>query len=194
MSRYVDSLPRGLAAYPDYLMKASAFREFLVEMPSFSSEAVSTLPDALRELCIRPPLVTDWLPEVVAYATFLGLADIFGLSDEEFIAKKLAGNRRLLSSPAYRALFLFLSPETMLRQVERRWEKFHRGLRLTVVELERRSASLRLDYPHNLVPSLQARSYAMAVQAALEAVGAKAIRVHVEATSSSSASYAVAWR
>jgi hypothetical protein len=194
MDEYLAALPRGINSYPDYVMKAATYREFLAEIPEGGIAELGALPPTLRELVERPLPVSDWLPEVHANALFMAIADAFFPSDDAFAARKLETNRRMLRSPLYRVLFLLATPETMLRNVTSRWVKFHKGILLRVPSIAERSAKLRVDFPPNLVPHLQARAYVAAVQAALEAAGAKEVESSISSWSSTFINVDAAWK
>jgi hypothetical protein len=193
MEDYLARLPRGLESYPDYLQKASAYREFLTEIPPGGLAALSALPRVLLDLVERPRPVTSWVPEVHCFALFLAIADRFLTDDTIYLARKLAANRRLLGSPLYRLLFVFVSPETLLRGLPSRWAKFHQGLVVKVVEVGAGRGKVRLEYPHHLLPDLQVQVYAKVLQAAIEAAGGKQVSFEVSSKSTSDAVYSGTW-
>jgi hypothetical protein len=194
MNEYLASLPRGLDSYPEYVVKAAALREFLPEVSEAELVALG-LPTPLVEIVRTPPPVTHWLPEVHAVAISLAIADGFFASEEAYLSKKLQANRRLLSGPLYRFLFLFVSPREMLtKHFVDRWEKFHRGLLVKSSEVTDGTAKVQLRFPHHLVPRLQADTYGVVLQAAVEAAGGKQAAARIEAFGSTFADYDVRWR
>jgi hypothetical protein len=194
MEEYLAKLPRGLDSYPDYQQKAVGYREFLAEVPANEMSALRVLPGPLLDLVERLVPVSNWIPEVHSCALFLAIADLYLESEELYLARKLELNRRILRSPLYRVLFLFVTPQGLLgRDLPARWNKFHRGLLLRAVEVGAISAKLRMEFPHHLVPVLQIRAYAGAVQAAVEASGGRGVFVEIASSSSTHAVFEASW-
>jgi hypothetical protein len=197
MNAYLARLPRGLDSYPDYVQKASMYREFLTEVSEADRSLLPTfsgLPAVLAQLVREPVPVTSWVPEVHAYALGMAMADLFFASDDAFLDRKLQANRRILSGPLYRLLFLLISPARLLRNVVSRWEKFHRGLPLRVLDLQSNEGTVRLEFPHYMVPDLQVRTYALVLQAAVEAAGGKEASFGVESSGPTFAQYCGTWK
>jgi hypothetical protein len=193
MNAYLDSLPRGLNSYPEYVMKAATYREFLAEIPEGGAAALRALPPTLLDLVERPLPVSTWLPEVHGNALSIAIGESFFASDDEFVARKLEANRRMLRGPLYRGLFFLLTPATMFKGFTARWEKFHKGIQLKALSVEKGNAKLRLESPHNLIPLLQARAYAAALQAALESAHAENVEVALSSWSSTSVNFDATW-
>jgi hypothetical protein len=165
VQRYLDGLPRGLDSHPAFLQKASVFRQFL-ELGSGVN--LGALPAPLADLARDPPPVTDWVSEVHATATYLGLADLQGWDDDALVARALQLNQRLLSSPLYRVLMLVVSAPMLIRGAADRWATMHKGIRLAVTLETPTSAKGAIEYAPRLLPSVVARCYVTGIQAAFD--------------------------
>ena len=176
VARYLDSLPAGIRSYPDCLVKAAVLRNEADPKP-LGPEV--PLPPEVRALVDHPPPVTVWVPEVHYTVSVLATREVHfpGADTGAFAAWMHERNVRLLRTPLYRALFFVLSPERLLAGVAQRWSMFRRGTELRLASSGEGRAELVLRTPPHLYPPIQAVAAAAAFAAALEAVGARRVRV-----------------
>ena len=191
MLHYLAGLPKGLGSYPTCLQKASVFRQFIKLAPSTWK---SNLPAPLGNLVRNPPPLTAWIPEVHATAVYLGIVDVRGWEDKDFINRSLAMNRELLQSPLYRILMSVVSPSRLVRGGASRWITMHQGIELTGGMEGDTSALFKLTFPPRIMPMLLVQSYATAFQAALEAASARKVTVSIETSTDDSTVYRCDWR
>lgn len=191
VQQYLDELPSGLDSHPTFVPKASVFRQFL-ELAS--GVDLGKLPPALATLAREPPLVTAWITEVQATATYLAIADLQGWSDQQLLTRALTLNRTLLSGPLYRILMAVVSSSMLVRGAPGRWAAMHRGISLTTHLDSESRATMTLSFPKGLVPPLIARCYATAFQAAFEVSRIKNPSVAVEASDDEHAVYSCVWQ
>lgn len=130
VDRYLERLPRGLSSHPECQVKASVYRDALA---SHGLESViSELPRELRELVLEPPPVSSWVPEVYANSIMMAIRDVHFEPGTVGVTAYSEWTRQrnllLLTRPLYRALFLLLSPERLLKGLQRRWGAFRRAL------------------------------------------------------------------
>ncbi len=196
LAAYIDSLPFGIDSHAACMVKASVHRDALASRGL--DNVVDELPEALRALVLEPPPVTAWVPEVHAISIMTALrnrhfeAGPAGLDAyEEWTYER---NRRLLTKPLYRALFLVLSPERLLKGLGRRWAAFRRGTQLEVLESGGGRALLRLRYPTNLYDETALRGLAGAYRAAAEAAGAHESRIEMIERTARGARWEARWR
>ncbi len=192
MNAYLDSLPAGVGSYPDYVQKASVYRQSIKEMPS--DGLVGRVPEPVERLLVQPMPVTAWVPEVHATALYLAIADVHLPDEREFLARKLDANRKIFRSPLYRVLMMVVSPTVALRNSGAKWRTFHRGITLATRQLEPRRAEARMTFPPRLVPELLVRTYGLVFQATAEAAGGKDVDVQVRSSDDTHAAYEVTWR
>jgi uncharacterized protein (TIGR02265 family) len=192
MQAYLDALPDGVESYPQYVQKASVYRQFLQEMPS--RDLIGHLPPPVERLLTAPLPVSAWVPEVYATALYLAIADVHLPDEREFLAHKLEANRKILSSALYRILMMVVSPNVALRNTGARWRMFHRGIALATQELGPQRVEVRMTFPPHLVPPLLVRTYGLVFQATTETAGGKDVAVLVRSSDEGHADYEVTWR
>jgi hypothetical protein len=188
---YLAALPGGIDAHPECVAKGSLVRNLLEGQPA--GELARRLPGALRRLAAEPPMGIEWIPEVHLTALYLGLADVRGLRDEDFLLFARERNRSLFRSPAYRFLMEVVTPATLLKFAVQRWGNFHRGIALEVGGVSDDGVRVSLRFPEALLPPLMIRVYAQAFVAALELARARFPDVRVEAEDARSACFAAMW-
>ncbi len=176
MGVYLESLPQGLASYPEYQQKASIYRLYTEETAGLEVLAPA-LPDPLRALLDTPVVSSAWIPEVHATCLYLAIADLNGLSEEDLFEDWLLFNRRLLSHRLYRMLLRVASPQLTIRGAGYRWGAFHRGLLLKVSGDGAHRMKVEMDSPEHLVPRIIAAGYGAAFRVAAEMAGAKKVQV-----------------
>jgi hypothetical protein len=191
LERYLAALPGGIDAYPHCLAKASVARDAMQRTLPPSAE----LPAPLRTLIEQPPPVTAWIPEVHQNALMLAILDThFDETDfDGFFAWILDRNRRLFSSPLYRALFFVLSPQRLLGGFQRRWSTFRRGTTLAIERSDDRGARARLTSPPHLHTKTSARGLGIGFQAALERAGGSDVDVDIPFQSPTETIYEISW-
>lgn len=191
---YLERLPRGLASYPEAMVKASVIRSALEALPPMQPIATG---DASFDRWLKsPPPVNEWVPQVYHSAMLAAVYDTFFAEDggvpgyERWV---LARNRSLLKGPIYRTLFLVLRPGAFLLGVPKRWQAFRRGTTIEVQESGDRWCRVRLSYPAHLMERLTLVGLRMAMQAATEAAGAVDVLVKVDERSPSECFFEVSW-
>lgn len=168
---YWRELPQGFASHPDCVSKASIYRKMLEHRPVDRTRGA--LPSEVVELIERPAPMGAWVPTTLVNAIELAVADSCG-SDGGFVDVAHKMNRELLSSPMYQAMFLVLSPSTVLRVATSVWTRFHQGTTLRCT-FEAKSATVLLTFPQRLHPQLILLEKGTAYESAVEVAGAKNI-------------------
>jgi uncharacterized protein (TIGR02265 family) len=155
------------------------------------ASVLSELPEPVRELVENPPPVSTWVREVHANVVMISLRDVHFASGAAGLADYMEWTRQrnvlLLTRPLYRALFLLLSPERLLRGLERRWSAFRRGTQVHATRSEPGFVELSVRYPSHLYE-------ATALVAALEASGAQGVSVELLEFGEREARYRGSWR
>lgn len=192
ISKYLDTLPRGVASYPECMVKGSVLRNVLASRP-LGPEV--ELPPEIRRLVDNPPTVGEWIPEVHFNITTLSVREVhFNLRTvDDYLAWVYEQNYKLLGTPLYRVLFLLVSPDRLLNGIEKRWGAFRRGSEIKVINHAKNTAQLQLRYPACLYPSLSIQSMRVAFQAAMEHAGAKRARVEAATSSTTETVFTVRW-
>ena len=191
MEEYLADVPGGLAAYPDYLQKASIYRQIFSRR--LRAELAPQLPPALGKLLSEPLPVSAWLPEVHVNALMIVLYDVQGYTEPTWVANGQMIARRLFQGPLYRALMMVVSPSVIINRARSRWEAMHRGIELSARMLADGHATIRISYPRNLVPRVAALSYMSAFYGALEASGAREPICSLDMFGAEVATYDVTW-
>jgi Protein of unknown function (DUF2378) len=194
---YIASLPGGLSAHPQCLVKGSVVREFLATQ--FAAELRDSLPLVLRDYYEHRPVATSWVPEVHMHVFLHAAFDrIFaGPSrggEAAFLHWVLESNRALLNSPLYRVLFFVVSTERLFMGFDKRWSAFRRGSSLHVRAMAPKDVRLWLRYPPGLYTDLTAKVRCTAFRAAADCAGAIDAKVQIEERRADETEYSIRWR
>jgi len=193
MDAYLADLPRGLDAYPEFVQKASIYRQ--VFSRGLSDKLTPILPPPLAGLLTEPLPVSTWVPEVQVNALMIALFENMYRGDEaQFIEDGLETARKLFRSPLYRTMMMLISPAVIVSRASSRWDALHRGIQLCASMSSDAGASFRVDFPSRLVPRVVALTYTSAFHAALEAAGAKEVRCSLTSLTPEQATYQATWR
>jgi hypothetical protein len=194
MNAYIDALPAGLDSYPEFVQKASIYREFLVGV-EFDTVR-SMLPNRLRAMLEAPVPVTAWVTEVEASALFMALRDAAFADDQAYFEHVYRSSRRLMDSALYRLLFRLLGPRTVLRGAHSRWGLFHRGVEMSLAfpgGTETSEATITLRFPPHLFPRLMQESFGDTFRAAAELSGARAVAIRVASQDPEHVALIITW-
>ncbi|RZO47495.1 MAG: hypothetical protein EVA89_39215 [Sandaracinaceae bacterium] len=146
---YLARLPEGVDSYPQCMIKAAPLVDQLAMKP-LPDALLGELPERVVELVRNPPMVSAWIPEVVAMTYSISIRDCFfppGVGDVAYEAWAYERNRRMLSTRLYRALFLLVSPDRLFKQIGPRWSRMRRGSELEVLEHRAGFVRLQTRYP-----------------------------------------------
>ena len=194
VARYLESLPNGLASYPEAVVKGSVLSATFADA-GFTPEP-GTLPAELERYALDPPAIGAWVPETF-HSTLVGA--IFDHRFREqgglpaFEAWAHERNRRLMRSPLYRVLFWVVRPERVFIGVQKRWSAFHRGSVLEVVSEKTLQRTVRLFHPPHLFSEHALHTFAAAFRAAGEAAGLKEVRTRLKRDQADATVYVVDW-
>lgn len=190
---YLDRLPEGLASFPDCKAKASLLHGILASRSAAGLDR-SLAPEILQ-LLTAPPPVSSWVPEVHFNAAALAMYDhhFGGDNLQSFDAWVYQVNNDVFRKPLYRVLFLFVSPQRLLLSSARRWDHFHRGSTLTLVESSADTARLRLEFPPHLFSPEVIFGFGAAWRAAAETAGGHDVHSDLEHATDTVAEYVVRW-
>lgn len=193
MEDYLGSVLGGVNAYPEHVQKVAVFRQFIAERPT--DELKRQLPPELAMMFSGATNPSVWVSEVKANAVLLGMRDACYGSDEEFVNAALQANQRLFASPMYRLLMKVASPALMLKNSQRYWNVFHRGMNLVLSRYDEsgKSCVFTLVFPVSLLPELVARAYATAFASAIAAAGGKNVRSEIVGHDGFRSEFLVRW-
>lgn len=192
LASYIRELPNGLASHAAASTKASLYVHALADKPLLPF--VRDLPPEIADLVERPLLVSSWAPATHVQGVFLAIADAHELSDDAFQEWARRTQRALFTGILYRALSMIASPSALLKGAERRWDAFHRGSTLAVIDSGPGHVTARVDYPHNLYALTNLRGFAGGFAAAGELSRARGLAVRVAEKTACTATFDIRWK
>lgn len=188
---YLAALPRAEASHPECCVKASLIRNAIEAKPL---GAEIELPPGVRALVDAPPPVSVWVPEVHFNVVMHAIRDAhFGGRRDEFLSWVYTQNRQLLSTTLYRAIFLVLSPERLLVNMEKRWASLRCGTTLSHRRLAAKDLALEVRTPAHLYSTPVAEGMATAIRAAIDSAGAQRSSVEPRIVSPNEVQFRVQW-
>ena len=192
VASYLRGLPHGMASYPEAMVKASMYRDAIVDRPL--SDVVDKLPRAMADLVERPPLVSTWIPSVPVQALFLAIADHHRMTEEAFAAWTHRTQKSLLGGRLYRAIVALASPTMLLNGTRVRWASFHRGSEIEVSQTGPGEARLSVLFPRGLFAVTNLRGFSGGFQAIAELSNAKPVSVALVDAKPTRGDFLVRWR
>ncbi len=191
VAAYLDRLPGGLDAYPDYQAKASLHLGTLG--PKMADIDPAGLGPRLGDYLRAPRPVSAWVPETVNAALQLALADAcFPDQDSayfDYIEQRAA---EIYSGNLYSLLMRVVSPRMLAKGATRRWSAFRKGIDYRV-EIHDNGTRSTLHFPSHLYNELLLRSYGHVVQAAYRVGSAPRAQVKLVSFDDESATYESVW-
>jgi hypothetical protein len=191
LAEYLEGLPRGLDSYPEHTQKASVYRQACGRR--YASKLAPLLPATLARLLTEPAPISAWIPEVHGNALFVALYETSYGEEESFLRDGRETGRKLFNGPLYKMLMALASPALIVRRANAGWTALHRGIALDARLTGNQAASIRVTFPHNLVPRVGALTYASAFHAALEAAGGKRVACALTSLAAEHAQYDATW-
>jgi hypothetical protein len=192
IDEYLSALPNAEASHPECCVKASLIRNALADKPLGRDVP---LPPAVRALVDAPPPVSVWIPEVHFNVVMHGIRDWhFGGRRDDFVAWVYSQNRKLFSTTLYRAIFLVVSPERLLVNMEKRWGSLRCGSELTHHRFAANDLELCVRTPPNLYSTPVAEGMSSAIRAAIDSAGAEQSTVEHRIVSATDVRFRARWK
>lgn len=189
VSKYLESVPEGLASYPDVQVKGSVVRAVLTATPIELPRA--ELPAEVGALVDEPPLPSAWVPEV--HLNVLQLAYQERCSAGEWDAWVTASNRAIFEAPLYRVLFPVIGIERIVTGAAKRWSAFRRGTTVDVTLREAKRVELEIRFPEHLYDEALVHSMELAFCALGLVAGARDVVAQAVTVLPTSAQIILAW-
>jgi hypothetical protein len=190
VAEYLRGLPGGLAAYPDCKVRGGLVNSIL---QAFELDARG-LPDSLCQWIDSPPLQSEWMPQVAARAFLRVLFDQQLKTREAYLQWAYESQKKVLSGPLYRILFLGISPQRLVRVAASRYAHFHQGLTFTIEHQSSQQATAMLRYPTNLCTPFDHVSTLEGLRGGIELAGGKQVQTRVVDHTHNSARLQVDWK
>ncbi|MCR9162433.1 MAG: hypothetical protein ACE37F_19650 [Nannocystaceae bacterium] len=185
---YLDALPGGIAAYPEFVGKYSVVRAWLEGNDRAALRKV--VPREVHPLLEDGVPITRWVSEVHATCIYLAIRELFFPSDDAFVDDAFLRNVRLLEKPMYKILMRVVNPSRAAKGTAAVFSQMHRGLELSV-DPKPEAWIATLTHPPLLLPDLLARCYATALRAALEVKGYQDVTSRAVSTTPESTTFRV---
>jgi len=189
---YLETLPHGVASYPQVLSKASLLRSLLDSTKTPPERLCAVLPREVHEAVQEPPPVTAWLPSVHFRCIFRAVRDACFQSDESFLRFCRDAQRRMFEGPVYRVLMAALSPQAILKGSTARWGRFHQGIELTIAPSSG-AVQGTLRYPPHLLQEIDHLATLEGWRAAVELAGGKNVTSRVLLVTPTEARFVSSW-
>jgi hypothetical protein len=193
---YLDKLPTGVASYPGAQVKGAVVRNLVFGCDAATRIRPGDMPDEADSMLRDLPSAGEWVGTVHFVALLAGIYDACFKEKgrmEAFENWTLAHNRKLLSGPLYRVLFVVASPERVFVGAERRWETFYKQSNLRVGAVGPKAATLTLTYAPHIFPEYVLRGHGTGLRAAGEAAGLQKLRVDLSSETAGKTLYSLAW-
>jgi hypothetical protein len=187
---YLARLPDGIRSYPDAKIRGGLVQSIIM---AHTLEARGALPDVVCDWIDSPPVTSEWVPQVVARVLLRAYFDQVFRTREAYLRWAYEAQKKTLSGPLYRVLFLGISPERLARIAASRYAHFHAGLTMTVTRHAQGRAEAELTYPALLCDGFDHQATLEGLRAGLELAGAKNVSGSATSTGETSARIELVW-
>jgi hypothetical protein len=191
VAAYLARLPEGIRSYPDAKIRGGLIHSILTAYPLVARGA---LPDVVCDWVDSPPLTSEWVPQVVARVLLRAYFDEVFKTREAYLGWAYDAQKKTLSGPLYRVLFLGISPDRLVRMAASRYAHFHVGLTMQITQQGPGTAEAELTYPSLLCDAFDHQATTEGLRAGLELAGAKDVRGGAKSSSETNALIELAWR
>ena len=146
----------------------------------------------LIEYMDHPPPASLFLPSAAMFALNHALMDAFD-DLEAFMDYTVRSNRQTLVSPLYKALFLFVTPKSLVEHAGERWAKVHRGVELACKMTGKSEFFCTITYPAHLASPELVDVWGRVLAMTLDLSGAKNVELTVQRYTPTQAEYTGTW-
>ena len=192
VAHYLETLPDGVRSYPDAKIRGGLVNAVLKEVRF--SDTRGALPDAVCDWIEQPPLQSEWIPQVIARVLLRSLHDEHFKTREAYLNWAYESQRKVLSGPLYKILFLGVSPERLIKMSASRYAHFHVGLSMEILDRSGNTATARLHHPPLLCTPFDHAATLEGFRAGLELAGGREIVSGVADYDDRSALLEFSWR
>ncbi len=154
-SRYLATLPAGLASYPDCVLKATYARAAQASLPDgFTAQ---DFPFELQGVLYHSPSDGDHVPEVHMVALMHAMNDLVFDSEDEMIDWAERGMIRMLDESPFRGFVAMTPPDRFPRSAQWVWKTLREGSTIEVLEEAPGLVRGRIEYPEHMFDEFYTR-------------------------------------
>ena len=191
LARYADTLPQGLASFPECKAKGSICKHLLEKHPI---QDPAGLPDEILGFTSRMIPSAGWVSECACMGLHLAIGDAYSMSDPEYDRWLYQHNAGLLEGRfMFKAIMSLASPGVLMQGAAIRFNGFHEGTRLEIGARAPNSIDFTLAYPAGIYTEPCLAAFRAAFQVSLDMTKAKAVRCALERAEPAKASFKVTW-
>jgi hypothetical protein len=187
---YLARLPEGIRSYPDAKIRGGLVQSIIT---AHTLSARGALPDVVCDWIDSPPVTSEWVPQMMARVLLRAYFDAVFRTREAYLRWAYEAQKKTLSGPLYRVLFLGISPERLARMAASRYAHFHTGLTMTVTGHGPGRADAVLTYPPLLCDGFDHQATVEGLRAGLELAGATNVRGGATSSDDGSARVELRW-
>ena len=192
VAHYLETLPEGVHSYPDAKIRGGLVGSILQE--DRFSDARGALPDVVCDWIEQPPVQSEWIPQVVARVLLRALYDDHFKTREAYLKWAYESQRRVISGPLYKMLFLGVTPERLIKTSASRYGHFHQGLRMEILDRSPNAATGLLHHPPRLCTPFDHHATIEGFRVGLELAGGRDVVSNVAEYDDDSALLKFSWR
>ncbi|MGC4118094.1 MAG: hypothetical protein QM765_26795 [Myxococcales bacterium] len=193
LAQYVDSLPQGLASFPEAQAKGSICRVLLEKHPLKDPQG---LPDEVLAFVTKPIASAAWVSEAACMGLHLAIGDAYKMGAGEYDRWLYEHNASLLDgrfSFMFRAVMSLASPAVLLQGAGVKLGGFHKGTDLHIDSRGPTEVLFHLTFPAGLYTELCMAAFRAAFQVSLDMTKARDIRCSLVAMGKGRADFKVSW-
>lgn len=154
-SRYLATLPAGLASYPDCVLKATYVRAAQDSLPD--GITAQDFPFELQALLYHSPSDGDWISEVQMVALMHAMNDLVFDAEVDMLTWAEAGMVRMIEESPFRGFIAMTPPERFPRSLQWVWKNLREGSSAQVVHEEPGLVRGRFEYPAHMFDEFYTR-------------------------------------
>lgn len=191
LREYTQSLPDGLASYPECQTKTTVALNALADLDP--RELAEDAPEELAALILNPPPMGVWMPATHSDAIFHLVCDKYYPTDELMREWCYKRTKAAADNPFYAAILRVSGPRMFYAMSARTHGLFQRGTYIELLANTGKRVSFRMTFPPRLHNRFNLLSNVPLFRGAAELTGGENVTSRLLKYTETSANYECAW-
>jgi hypothetical protein len=189
--RYIASLPQGIASYPQMQTLADVPASIRLRFPNILQK--EDLPADLTAALKLPWLSRTWIPEVHFMALNALVRDVIYKNDSGYLQFCFDTMKESFNSPLMRTMMLFVSPNLLAMNFEKKWNLYKRGSVISSQVTSPTSRLITLKYPERIYLPCMLAGFGKSIEAGLACTRVASQEVITQPVSDTECQYVTRW-